>query len=134
MPCLCSTSRGWKKREKTAAETAAVFVCSVFSYSGELDLGADSLELLLEGLGISFRALHAGMHVRAEPLHGRSQRRLRLLLPERSRRHSIYGEICAAQGRSSHQSGKGGMGSKNPLTECQGKTIVMFGFDGATAL
>lgn len=52
----------------------------------------------------------------------------------RSRRHGIYGAVCAAQGRSDHQSGKGGMGRKNPLTECQGKTIVMFGFDGATAL
>lgn len=43
---------------------------------------------------------------------------------KRSRRHGIYGEICVAQGRSGHQSGKGGMGSKNPLTECQGNVII----------
>ena len=47
-----------EKREKTAAETAAVFVCSVFSYSGELDLGAEKIKVIKEvraitGLGLA---------------------------------------------------------------------------------
>lgn len=64
-----------------------------------------------------FPSVTRGEHVRAEPLHDRSQRRLHLLLHKRSRRHGIYGELCA--GKRAFRSFAGAM--KNPLTHGRGK-------------